>query len=211
MWTHQKRIHKIIYNKCESRDSSVSMSTGYWLGGQGSIPGRGSFFPTQTGSGPYLASNQVGTGGSFPGGKVEREWSWLFTSIWCRGKEWWSYTSRSAYVLMPWCLTNVMTKSTIFCDVTPCIPVEVQWRFGGTHCMPSSEPEGVTQTTNKKQLASRWRLDLVLPKRIRISTSTLRPIPEGNTFHRRCRENVKSNWCNDVNQGQLNYIYTQRN
>jgi hypothetical protein len=32
-----------------------------------------------------------GTGSSFPGGEATRAWSWIFISIQCWGKEWWSY------------------------------------------------------------------------------------------------------------------------
>jgi hypothetical protein len=35
-------------------------------------------------------------GSSFPGGKMTGAWSWSLTSIWCWGKEWWSYTSTTA-------------------------------------------------------------------------------------------------------------------
>jgi hypothetical protein len=35
----------------------------------------------QTGSGVHPASYQIGTGGSFPGGKALRAWSWPLTSV----------------------------------------------------------------------------------------------------------------------------------
>jgi len=33
----------------------------------------------------HSASYSVSTGGSFPGGKAAGVWSWLLTSIYCRG------------------------------------------------------------------------------------------------------------------------------
>jgi hypothetical protein len=57
----------------------------YDLYDQGSFPNRGrdSFLRhrVQTGFGAHPASDQMGTGGSFPGGKTARAWSWLPTSI----------------------------------------------------------------------------------------------------------------------------------
>jgi hypothetical protein len=34
--------------------------------------------------------------------------------------------------------TAVTMKSAVFWHVTPCSPVEVRWRFGGTYCLPCS-------------------------------------------------------------------------
>jgi hypothetical protein len=57
-----------------SRDSSVSIATGYRLDYRGSIPGGGWEFSlrhrVQTGSGPHTASYPMGTRGSFPRGKA---------------------------------------------------------------------------------------------------------------------------------------------
>jgi len=38
------------------------------------------------GSGAHPASYLMDTRGTFPGGKAARAWSWLLTSIWCRGQ-----------------------------------------------------------------------------------------------------------------------------
>jgi hypothetical protein len=38
--------------------------------------------------------------------KVAEAWSWPVTSIYCRGQEWWSYTSVAPHVFMAWCLIN---------------------------------------------------------------------------------------------------------
>jgi len=42
---------------------------------------------TMTDSGAHPASYPMGTRGSFPGIKAPRTWSWLLTSILCRGQE----------------------------------------------------------------------------------------------------------------------------
>jgi hypothetical protein len=57
-----------------SRDSSVSVPTGYWLDGQGSIPSKGKIVSLlhniQAGSGAQPASYPMGTGGDFLGTKL---------------------------------------------------------------------------------------------------------------------------------------------
>jgi hypothetical protein len=79
----------------KSRDSSVSIAVGYGLDNRGPrvwFPaGAGNFslhHRVQNVSGAHSASYQMGTSGSFPGGKVAGAWSWPLTSIWCRGQEW---------------------------------------------------------------------------------------------------------------------------
>jgi hypothetical protein len=58
-------------------------------------------------SGAHPASYPSGTGGSFPGSKAAEAWSWLLTSIYCRGQR-----MRGAirllpqYVFMAWCLVK---------------------------------------------------------------------------------------------------------
>jgi len=47
----------------------------------------------QTGSGTQAASYPMGTGGSYSGGKKAAAWSWPLTSIFCRVKNAWTYTS----------------------------------------------------------------------------------------------------------------------
>jgi hypothetical protein len=59
----------------------------------------------QISSGPQPASHPMGTGGRFPGGTAARGWNWPLTSIWCWGREWWSYTS-TPHVFTVWCLIN---------------------------------------------------------------------------------------------------------
>jgi hypothetical protein len=65
-----------------------------WQRNRGSIPGRRMRFSllhsVQTGTGTQPASYPMGTGGSFPGGKVAGAWSWPLTFIYCRGQEWWA-------------------------------------------------------------------------------------------------------------------------
>jgi hypothetical protein len=67
---------------------SVGIALGYGLDDRGSrfrFPvGAGNFslhHRVQTGSGAHPASNPMGTGGSFPGGKAAGVWSWPLTSI----------------------------------------------------------------------------------------------------------------------------------
>jgi hypothetical protein len=70
----------IILNK--SRDSSVGIALGYGLDDRGSIPGNFSLnHRVQNGSGAHPASYQMGTRGSYPGGKAAGAWSWPITSI----------------------------------------------------------------------------------------------------------------------------------
>jgi hypothetical protein len=49
------------------------------------------------------------------------EWNWL---NWICGGQWQCFIG-----------FEVLTASTGFWDVTPCIAVEVHWRFGGTYCL----------------------------------------------------------------------------
>jgi hypothetical protein len=69
-----------------------------------------SYFPLlhniQIGSGAHQTSYPLGTGDSFPEGKVAGAWSWPLTSIQCRGQDWWSYTSTPSYVFTAWCLID---------------------------------------------------------------------------------------------------------
>jgi hypothetical protein len=69
-----------------SRSSSVSKGTTFRLVGQG--PGldsrqrqRREFFPSPQRPHLFWASYSVGTGGSYPRGKVPEAWSWPLTSI----------------------------------------------------------------------------------------------------------------------------------
>jgi hypothetical protein len=47
-----------LYCICKSRNSSVGISTDYWLGGQVSNPGRGKIFLFSTVSRPHLGTTQ---------------------------------------------------------------------------------------------------------------------------------------------------------
>jgi hypothetical protein len=47
----------------------------------------------QTGSEAHPASYPMGTGGSFPGGKAARAWSWPHLHLVLRSKNAWGYTS----------------------------------------------------------------------------------------------------------------------
>jgi hypothetical protein len=51
------------------------------------------FHSVQTGCEAYTVSCQTGTGGSFPGCNAAGAWNWPLTSVYCRGQEFWSYTS----------------------------------------------------------------------------------------------------------------------
>jgi hypothetical protein len=86
-----------------SKDSSVGIATGYGLNDLGSIPGSERyFFPPQHPHrfwGP-LTFLSDGYWGCFPGDKAAGPLSWPLTSISCRGKRSWSYTSTPLYVFM---------------------------------------------------------------------------------------------------------------
>jgi hypothetical protein len=76
-----------------SRDSVVSIATGYGLDDRGVgvwVP-VGSRFSllhvVHTGSGVNPTSYPMGYGGSFPGGEAAEAWSWQITSSQCRGQE----------------------------------------------------------------------------------------------------------------------------
>jgi hypothetical protein len=84
----------------KSRDSSVGIATAYRLDCRISIPGgerdfsllhrvHAALVPTQP---PIFIETSVSEG------KAAGERSWPFTSIKCRGKEWWSYTFTSPHV-----------------------------------------------------------------------------------------------------------------
>jgi hypothetical protein len=77
-----------------SRDSSVSIGTGYGLDGRGSLP---SF---QAGSRVQPPSYPTGACTFFPGSKTAGEWNWSHTSIQYRGEECWNYTTNYPYFLM---------------------------------------------------------------------------------------------------------------
>jgi hypothetical protein len=66
----------LINYSFRSRDRSVGIATGYALNGWDSIPGKDKTFSllhsVQTGSGAHPAPSPVGTGSSFPGGKMAR-------------------------------------------------------------------------------------------------------------------------------------------
>jgi hypothetical protein len=44
------------------------------------------------------ASYPMETGGWFPNGKAIKVWSWPITSTYCKGQEWWNYTSTPSHI-----------------------------------------------------------------------------------------------------------------
>jgi hypothetical protein len=95
------------YHHHQESGSSVGIPTGYWLDGRSSNPGRCKIFLFSTASTLALGPTYtISTGGSFPAGKATGSWSWPLTSIYCRGQEWWSYTSTPTQVFMAGCLIN---------------------------------------------------------------------------------------------------------
>jgi hypothetical protein len=79
-----------------SRDSSGGIARGHKLGGQVLIPCRGNLFLLSTAEDGFWRPKSVcpmSTWVSLPGGKASATWRWPFTSIYCRGVEWWSHTS----------------------------------------------------------------------------------------------------------------------
>jgi hypothetical protein len=92
--------------------SSVGIETGYGLDHQGLgiqfLAGAGSFsllHSAQTSSGAYPASYPMGTGTSFPRGKVSRARSWPPHPS-AKVKNAWCCTSIPKYVFMAWCLVK---------------------------------------------------------------------------------------------------------
>jgi hypothetical protein len=80
------------------------------LDGRGSNPRQGQdcslLHSVQTDCENHQASYPMGTGGDFTGCNVVGAWSWPFTSVQCRGQEWWSCTSTPPHVFMAWCLIS---------------------------------------------------------------------------------------------------------
>jgi hypothetical protein len=50
-------------------------------------------------------------------------------------------------------------KSSIFWDITPCTPLKINRRFGGTYLSPPSASKDKTSKNNMKKEASRAWLD----------------------------------------------------
>jgi hypothetical protein len=53
-------------------------------------------------------------------------------------------------------LTAVVMKSTIFWDITPCSPLRVNRRFGGTYCLRF---QGGRISRERNQRESRWQAE----------------------------------------------------
>jgi hypothetical protein len=53
-------------------------------------------------------------------------------------------------------LTAVVMKSSIFWDITPCSPLKVNWRFGGT-CRLHLQGRKISRARNQRE--SRWQAD----------------------------------------------------
>jgi hypothetical protein len=101
-------------NKC--RDSSVTMAMSYGLDSRGSIPGRGKkfFFMTQRPDRLWGPSSLLSNGyrGSYHRGKATEALSSPITSFYCRGQEWWSYTSTPQHIFLAWFLIKHRNKFT---------------------------------------------------------------------------------------------------
>jgi hypothetical protein len=77
------------------------------------------------------------------------------------------------FCTVTWDTTNMTTvKSTIFLDITPCSPLKVYRRFGGTYRF-HLQGWKISRTRNERE--SRWRY-----------------IPEDSTLHKHRGENLKS-------------------
>jgi hypothetical protein len=94
----------------------VCKTTGYGLHTSCSNSGKGNIFFFYTTSRPAMESAhpEVGTWGDFCGSKAAGGWSWLLTSISCRGQECWSCTSTTPYVFMTDCLVNYTPQVHIY-------------------------------------------------------------------------------------------------
>jgi hypothetical protein len=76
-----------------SRNSSVCIATGYGLESRASILGSKNLsliHSVQIDTWAHAASYPMAFESSFPAGKAAQAWSWLLTSIYCRGHERWS-------------------------------------------------------------------------------------------------------------------------
>jgi hypothetical protein len=94
-----------------SRDSSVGVAKDYGLDDRGSILGRGKRFfstsqlPDRLWGPPYHLYNGYRYG--------QRGRSVKLTTFWCRGQEWWGYTSNPQRVLMAWYLIKQRDSFTL--------------------------------------------------------------------------------------------------
>jgi hypothetical protein len=79
---------------------SVQRRATSWIAGIRFPAGTIFFSSVQTDSRALLASYSICTRGSFLGGKSARVWSWSLTSIQCRSKQWWGYTSTPQYIIL---------------------------------------------------------------------------------------------------------------
>jgi hypothetical protein len=109
--------HMVLRDLC---DSSVGIATGYELDGRGSFPGKGKrFFIFSAASRQALGPTQPPA--QWVPGKTSGSRSRSFTSIWCRGQKWWSYTSAPRYVFLVWCLIHELsTRTTLPLPFTCC-------------------------------------------------------------------------------------------
>jgi hypothetical protein len=57
-------------------------------------------------------------------------------------------------------ITAVVMKSTIFCDITPCSPLKVNRRFGGTYRL---HLQGKRISRARNQRENRWQAELSVP------------------------------------------------
>jgi hypothetical protein len=61
------------------------------------------FHSVEKGSRAHPTSYRNAIGDFFPGGKITREWSWPFTSIYCLVSQRWSYNSTPQHICRIWC------------------------------------------------------------------------------------------------------------
>jgi hypothetical protein len=99
IWT----INNNFFYSYLSRDSSVGTAMGSgWTAGFRFLAGARFLSSPQRPDRLWGPASLYSTGavGSFPEGKAAGEWIWPFTSIYCRGQQWWSYTFKPPYVFM---------------------------------------------------------------------------------------------------------------
>jgi hypothetical protein len=90
-------------------------------------------------------------------------------------------------------------KSSVFCDITPCSPLKVNQRFGGT-CRLHLQGRRICQARNQR--GSRWKAQMS----INCQRTIGRYMPEDRTLHYHRCENLKSFF--EVN---IRQVYRKKN